>query len=81
MSYRYDANGSLTGSFRVDPEEAPTVVRALEAVEKVRSAERSAAEDPEVHRADNPAGARRADAFVAIKESTPAARPRRSAHR
>lgn len=69
VSYRYDEDGSLVGSFRVDPEEAPSVISALEAVEKVRSAERSAADDPETAQADSPAGARRADAFVAIMES------------
>ncbi|MGQ0804735.1 MAG: DUF222 domain-containing protein [Actinomycetota bacterium] len=69
VSYRCDDDGSLVGSFRVDPEEAPTVVGALEAVEKVRSAERPAVEDPETERADKPVGARRADAFVAIMEN------------
>lgn len=69
ISYRYDDDGSLVGSFRVDPEEAPTIVGALEAVEKVRSAERSATADPETERADDPAGAPRVDAFVAIMEN------------
>jgi hypothetical protein len=68
ISCHYDDDGSLVGSFRVDPEEAPTVIGALEAVEKVRSAERTAQEDPETQRADDPVGARRADAFVAIME-------------
>jgi len=57
------------GSFRIDPEEAPTVVGALEAGEKVRSAERTAVDDPETERADDPVGARRVDAFVAIMEN------------
>ena len=69
LSYHYDDDGSLVGSFRVDPEEAAIIVKALEAVEKVRSAERTAVEDPETQRADDPVGARRADAFVAAMES------------
>ena len=69
LSCHYDDDGSLVGSFRVDAEEAATVVGALEAVEKVRSAERRAVADPETERADDPPGARRVDAFVAIMDS------------
>jgi hypothetical protein len=69
LSYQYGDDGSLVGSFRVDPKDAPTVIAALEAVEKVRSAERTAVEDPETQRADDPVGARRVDAFVAIMEN------------
>ena len=76
LSYHYDDEGSLVGSFRIDPEEAPSVIAALEAVEKVRSAERPAHEDPETKRAYNPVGARRADAFVGMAESVLAHGPK-----
>jgi adenylate kinase family enzyme len=69
LSFHYDDDGSLVGSFRIDPEDAPTLMNALEAVEKERSAERSASDDPETKDADNPRGARRADALVAMAES------------
>ena len=69
LSYHYDDEGALVGSFRLDPEEGASVIAALELVEKVRSAERPAHDDPQTRRAYNPVGARRADAFVAMAES------------
>jgi hypothetical protein len=67
---RWDHDGSLLITARLDPEEGRAVLAALEAVEKVRSAERPAAsDDPETRRADSPAAARRADAFVAMAET------------
>jgi hypothetical protein len=74
---RWDDDGSLLITARLDPEEGRAVLAALEAVEKVRSAERPApSEDPETRRADDPAAARRADALVATAETVLATEPK-----
>jgi hypothetical protein len=76
LSWHWDDDGSLVGSFRLDPEEGAMVAKALEAVEKVRSGERTASAEPETREAHSPIGARRADALVAIADSALAHEPR-----
>jgi Domain of unknown function (DUF222) len=64
LRYHVDDDGSLVGSFRLDPEEGALFIKSLEA-EVERSAERPD-EDPVTRTADHPVAARRADALVAL---------------
>ncbi len=69
LSYHWDDDGSLVGSFRLDPEEGAVLVAALEAASG-RSAE-PPEDDLATRTADRPAAARRADALVAMAERLP----------
>jgi len=76
LRWRWDDDGSLLITARLDPEEGAAVVAALEAVEKVRSAERPGpSDDAETRRADSPPAARRLDALVSALETAAATEP------
>src|SRR6266508_4676171 len=66
LSCRWDDDGSLVGSFRLDPEEGAVVLAALEAA--VGCSAEHPEVDPVTRTADRPAAARRADALVAMAE-------------
>jgi hypothetical protein len=66
VRWHWDEDGSLVGSFRLDPEEGAVLRAAVEAV-AAGSAE-PPEDDPVTRTADYPASARKADALVAIAE-------------
>ncbi|HKF92556.1 MAG TPA: DUF222 domain-containing protein [Acidimicrobiia bacterium] len=68
LSYHWDDDGSLVGSFRLDPEEGAVLVAAVESTQS-GSAE-PPEDDPTTRSADRPAAARRADALTAIARSS-----------
>jgi hypothetical protein len=66
LSWHWDDDGSLVGSFRLDPEEGAVFRAAVEAA-AAGSAE-PPEDDPVTRTADSPAAARNADALVAMAE-------------
>jgi hypothetical protein len=66
VRWHWDDDGSLVGSFRLDPEDGAVMLAALDAAEGGSAEPRDA--DPVTRTADLPVAARRADALVAMAE-------------